>query len=233
MLQWLIIMRLRISKIDLNSSEAYRAYVGLLKDKFFLVNLVIAFILQLVAINISNEAGFVATQAASAPVTDLIISHVPRIDTYPIHAELSGIFFKYRIFFIVLMLPYAPFALYAMSLIMLTRSVFINLTNLGIPIDSRPIVSTGTFGGDLFFSGHVAFPFMLALIFWNLKLLRYFFLILTVVFGLGALLGHYHYSIDVFAAPFITYGIFNLSKKLFKDMHLYTDKYEYLYKRRK
>jgi hypothetical protein len=40
-------------------------------------------------------------------------------------------------------------------------------------------------------------------------------LTLTAFFGAVVLLGHYHYSIDVLAALFITHGIFQLSCWLF------------------
>ena len=72
-----------------------------------------------------------------------------------------------------------------------------------------------TFQGNFFYSGHTAFPFLLALIFWDNKYLRYLFLFLTVFFGASVLLAHVHYSIDVFAAPFIVYGMFIITTRLF------------------
>jgi PAP2 superfamily C-terminal len=45
--------------------------------------------------------------------------------------------------------------------------------------------------------------------------LRLFYLALTAFFGAVVLLGHYHYSIDVLAALFITHGVFQLSCWLF------------------
>jgi membrane-associated phospholipid phosphatase len=72
-----------------------------------------------------------------------------------------------------------------------------------------------TFQGNFFYSGHTAFPFLLALIFWDNKYLRYLFLFLTVFFGAAVLLAHVHYSIDVFAAPFIVYGMYVITARLF------------------
>ena len=42
-----------------------------------------------------------------------------------------------------------------------------------------------------------------------------FYLALTGFFGSIVLLGHYHYSIDVLAALFITHGVFQISCWLF------------------
>jgi hypothetical protein len=36
------------------------------------------------------------------------------------------------------------------------------------------------------------------------------------VFGLSVLIAHIHYSIDVFAAPFMAYSIFSLARYFFK-----------------
>jgi hypothetical protein len=44
---------------------------------------------------------------------------------------------------------------------------------------------------------------------------RIFYLALTAFFGAVVLLGHYHYSIDVLAALFITHGVFQMSCWLF------------------
>ena len=44
---------------------------------------------------------------------------------------------------------------------------------------------------------------------------RMFYLVLTAFFGAIVLLGHYHYSIDVLAALFITHGVFQTSCWLF------------------
>ncbi|UVK57536.1 sphingomyelin synthase family protein (plasmid) [Mesorhizobium sp. AR02] len=73
-----------------------------------------------------------------------------------------------------------------------------------------------TFGGDLFFSGHTGAPFLLALMFWKDSRLRFAFLAAAVLFGAAVLLGHLHYSIDVFAAFFISYGVHDLARFLFR-----------------
>ncbi len=72
-------------------------------------------------------------------------------------------------------------------------------------------------GDDLFFSGHVGLTFLMALLLWDVPVLRYIYLAISVMFAGVVLLGHLHYSIDVFAAYFITYTIFILATRLFKS----------------
>jgi hypothetical protein len=64
-------------------------------------------------------------------------------------------------------------------------------------------------------SGHTGLPFLAALAFWHIPQWRTFYLALTAFFGTIVLLGHYHYSIDVLAALFITHGVFQVSCWLF------------------
>jgi len=62
---------------------------------------------------------------------------------------------------------------------------------------------------DLFFSGHVATLFLLFLTARN-RVLRAAFLVVTVVVGTGLIWQHVHYTIDVLAAPFVTFGCYRL-----------------------
>jgi membrane-associated phospholipid phosphatase len=68
----------------------------------------------------------------------------------------------------------------------------------------------------------------MALIFWNdSKFVRWISLIASITFGASVLLGHLHYSIDVFAAFFITYAIYHISQKFFaEDFLLFNKKIE-------
>jgi membrane-associated phospholipid phosphatase len=113
-----------------------------------------------------------------------------------------------------------PFTLRSVSLFTIIRAFFITLTHLGpfpdrVTLTSNFILNKLTFGGDLFFSGHTGLPFLMALIFWQNKVLRYSFLVASVIFGVSVILGHLHYSIDVFAAYFITYSIYHLAVLVF------------------
>jgi len=112
-----------------------------------------------------------------------------------------------------------PFALKAMALFLLVRAVFVALTHMApSPIDPQktvPFFNSIFYGSDLFFSGHTGMPLLAALAFWHIPQWRIFYLALTAFFGVVVLLGHYHYSIDVLAALFITHGVFQISCWLF------------------
>jgi len=56
----------------------------------------------------------------------------------------------------------------------------------------------------------------MALVFYHEKHWRYIYFAISIVFGISVLIAHIHYSIDVFAAPFITYSIFSIARILFK-----------------
>jgi hypothetical protein len=157
-----------------------------------------------------------ATNRASNPVDDLFLSNVPVFEV--------GAFFVYGMFILIAFITFLclwrpnriPFVLYSLAIFVVIRAIFVSLTHIG-PFDPQAASNFGDaitrafFGADLFFSGHTGAPFLMALIFWREALLRYIFLAWSVFFGLIVLLGHLHYSIDVLAAFFITYGIFNIA----------------------
>ena len=169
-----------------------------------------------------------ATDSASNPVTDIVLSNIP--------AFAVGDLFVYGSLLMALLTALVcfahpnrtPFALNALALFWIIRSGFVSLTHLGpspiqTPINfdfNLGIVATRFLtGNDLFFSGHVGWAFLLALLFWNEKTLRYIFLAWSVFFVVVVLLGHIHYSIDVASAFFITYGIYHLALWLFPREH--------------
>ncbi len=121
---------------------------------------------------------------------------------------------------------YLNFGIKAIALFNIVRALFLTLTHIGpYPTEFLPgpnnfgfgFYRLFTFQGNYFFSGHTGIPFLLALIFWDKKLWRDLFLVLTPVFGATVLLAHVHYSIDVFAAPFIVYGIYMITRKVFPE----------------
>lgn len=177
---------------------------------------------------INYMAGVYASNHVSNPVNDLILDHLPTLDVDGIFIYGIIVFFFFVIGLLSIHPRRIPFVLKSFSLFLIVRSFFIILTHLAPSVHQAPlettsfIVNTFTFTGDLFFSGHTGLPFLMALVFWDEKRLRYTFLMTAVLFGVVVLLGHYHYSIDVFAAFFITFGVYKISERLFtKDFHLF------------
>lgn len=184
--------------------------------------------LFLVSLVINYFATIYASQRTSLPVTDLILSNIRLFDVDGIiiygplllivYASIVTLYHPKRI----------PFVLKSVALFIIIRAIFISLTHIGPfspqeligPIRILNILGMGT-SADLFFSGHTGQPFLLALIYWDDIKLRLIFLATSIVFAASVLLGHVHYSIDVFAAFFITYAIFHIAIYVFsKDWKL-------------
>ncbi|HEY4501751.1 MAG TPA: phosphatase PAP2-related protein [Candidatus Paceibacterota bacterium] len=189
----------------------------------FAIFLFAIFVIQPYAIDFANEA-------ATSPVGDIILSNTPVFDV--------GIFFVYGMFLLVLFITVLclshpnriAFVLHSLTLFVLIRSAFVSLTHVGAfttqaASDFGPAITRMFFGADHFFSGHTGAPFLMALIFWQYPALRYTFLGWSVFFGTIVLLGHLHYTIDVLAAFFITYGIFHIARWLLpRDWALFNQK---------
>lgn len=166
-------------------------------------------------------AGHYATTHTSNSVTDIILNNIPVYDVGFIFVDGSLALFIFVVILLIYEPKRIPFVAKSLALFIFIRSISINLTHLApfpnkAPLDPSRILEKITFGGDLFFSGHTGIPFLLALIFWEEKVLRYIFIAISLIFGASVLLGHLHYSIDVFAAYFITYTIFQMAQKIFK-----------------
>ena len=174
-------------------------------------------------------AGVYATAHASNYVEDIILSNIPVFD-------VGWIFVWGAIALIVFITLLAlshpkriPFILHSLSLFFFIRGSFVALTHLGpyptqtsLDLDFGNLFAKQFGGADFFFSAHTGIPFLMALLFWQDKTFRYIFLTWSAVFGVVVLLGHLHYSIDVFSAFFITYSIYHIARWLFpKDYQLF------------
>ena len=186
---------------------------------FGVLLLILSIIVQIVLGRFSSGV------AVNAPgVRDIFLDNLPLVN---LSAVIVGGAIVLWVFAGVLLIvdPHRLiFAIKAIALYIISRAFFFSLTHIGpYPLSYSPgpqnhgygLYHLITFQGNFFYSGHTAFPFLLALIFWDNKYLRYLFLALTVVFGASVLLAHVHYSIDVFAAPFIVYGVYVITERLF------------------
>jgi hypothetical protein len=196
-------------------------YKHCLSNKFYVSSFVAALVFLSASLVINFYAGTYATQMASNPVTDIILDNIPVFDVDGIFVW-GAIIFVGCIVLVCLSHPHRiPFTLKTISLFVVVRSLFISLTHIApsptqVMLDPLSWTSNFIFGGDLFFSGHTGLPFLLALLFWDNKKLRISFISLSVILGSVSLMGHLHYSIDVFAAFFITYGIYCIAEQIFK-----------------
>ncbi len=203
------------------------------KQKSFIHSSIAGVTLLLVSLIVNYFANVYTMDHAGNYVSDIILDNIPVVN---VEFFFYDGFFLLWVFVILLVFnePHRiPFLTKNIALFILIRSVFIMLTHLGIPpkhstLDPNDIFSFTTLGNDMFFSSHSGLPFMMALVFWEDKNLRFFFILASIFFASVVLLGHLHYSIDVFAAFFISYTIFHISQNFFpKDYRLFMKKNAY------
>jgi hypothetical protein len=195
-------------------------------QKSFVNNVLIGIIFLVVAFFANYYANSYTTAHASNYVTDILLDNLPVVDVHLIFSEGAIVFILALIAILLYEPKYLPFALKSIAVFVLVRSFFLILTHLAPPfhqiyINPADYISRLSSGQDLFFSAHTGLPFLMAFVFWKQKRIRYFFFICSFIGGASVLLGHLHYSIDVFSALFISFGIFHICKNLFpKDYKL-------------
>jgi len=100
------------------------------------------------------------------------------------------------------------------SLLLIIRSLFMIFTHLETPAGAVSVNYPWFFRGlyfenDMFFSGHTAMTFLGFYLF-RRSWVRYVFLVGSIVMAIVVLAMHVHYSIDVLAAFFMTYGSYRI-----------------------
>lgn len=207
----------------------YRQWKELLKERKFRRSLGAGILLFIAAYIANYEAVLYTNEIQVLTVGDLILDNIPTVDL-----SLIYVFGIYLVAAIVTFYPFlfkpalAPFTLKTVSAFIIIRAFFISLTHLGAPANffnlpqfvERSDILRIFYTNDLFFSGHTGFPFLAALIFWETKWLRRFLILMSIAQATTVLFMHVHYSIDVFSAYFITYSIYIVSHRIFKDLNL-------------
>jgi len=204
---------------------------ALWSQKYFHSSFATGIALLVVSLVANYFANIYTTNHASNYVSDVILDNIPVFNVDFIFLEGMGIFLVILALLLLRDPKKIPFALKSIATFVLIRSVFIMLTHMAVPPVHSYIDPTSTFrymtaGNDMFFSSHTGLPFLMALVFWSNKKLRLFFLLTSIVFAISVLMGHLHYSIDVFAAFFITYSIFHIAQRLFPGDYKLVDKDE-------
>ena len=190
-------------------------------QKAFLYSTIAGILLLFVSLAVNYiTIAYAATHVSNA-VTDLFLNNLPVVNV-DIIVVYGAYLFPFILLAIMLHRPHSiPFMLKSIALFVLIRALFTTLTHLAPPqphaVLDHTLPTYISSGYDLFFSGHTGLPFLMAIIFWQILSLRYFFLISSFIAGGAVLLGHLHYSIDVFSAFFITYGIFKICETIFKN----------------
>ena len=203
----------------------------LIKDRAFLFSLLLGVVVFffgqyiLIAAMRYNDEMF---QVVS--VGDFILDRIPTYNLSFLFTWGMWMIMLPVAFYAVLIRPeLAPWALKTYGIFAIVRGGFILLTHLGPPegiiylnnpelLAQDPIFERFFFMNDLFFSGHVGNAFLGFLIFRKFKF-KWFCLIGSVVMAVTVLVMHIHYSIDVFGAYFITYGIYAFSDRIFHKLN--------------
>lgn len=194
-------------------------------DKRLRRSSLIALLLLAGSFVINFYAGTYANEKWTTPVTDIVLSNTKAYDVDGIFSLGIPLFFLFILIRCLRYPTHIPYILKSVAAFIIIRSVFITLTHIG-PFPWRVMVLNAgflwklNFGADLFFSGHTGMPFLMALMFWRNKWMRYIFIFAAVFFGIVVLLWHLHYSIDVLAAFFITYTINHLNEIFWKKDRL-------------
>ncbi|MBM3233363.1 hypothetical protein FJZ18_04325 [Candidatus Pacearchaeota archaeon] len=185
--------------------------------------LVIIAVIGFLSIISNKAAGTYADSFISLPAPDIILDSIGPYDVTFLYVWFF-LLVMYSLFLYPLIFTPGRFY-YACGLIAfftIVRSIFISLTHLYAPAQAispvfPPTFSTIAYTNDLFFSGHTGLPFLGFLMFKN-HWAKEFFLFSSIVLGASTLLMHQHYSIDVFAAFFITYGIYVMGNSIYKKI---------------
>ncbi len=208
--------------------ESIHHWKVLLKDRAYVVSLLLGFAVLIGAYLINHFTSVVNDAYVYVSVGDFILDKIP---TYNMEFFFTWVMYGLMaicFFYPVLFKPeIVPFGLKTFGLLILLRCGFINLTNIGPPegfyydggIVGGSTLSDLLFRNDLFFSGHTSYPFLGYLLFKESRI-RWVLLAGSILMAITVLAMHVHYSIDVFAAFFITYGTYKMSDTIFNKLNL-------------
>jgi len=201
-------------------------------QKQFALSALLGLVFLAVSMTINYYANLYAIKKAGNSVGDILLNILPVVNTNIIFFEGAIIFFALLFVLLAYEPKGIPFVVKSIALFIVIRSGFVVLTHYGpdltrAPFDDDAFMAIFTSSSDLFFSGHTGLPYLFALIFWGQRPWRLFFLGSSIVAGVSVLLAHYHYTIDVASAFFITFGVYHITRRLFKkDYNLFLSDFE-------
>ena len=198
-------------------------------NKVFLISTLLGVVFFIFSLFFNYFSLNYSIKAVGNSTTDILLDNLPVVNVDMVFSE-GALLFVLFIFALFLFSPkIIPFTLKSIALFVCIRATFVAMTHLGIPIDHiktdfDSLRYVGGAGADQFFSGHTGLPFLMSLLYWENKTLRWVFFTFSIIAGTAVLLGHLHYTIDVFAAFFISYTIYHIALKMFpKDRELFLD----------
>lgn len=195
-------------------------------NRFFVFSSVAGVLFLIGSFFVNYYAAQYATIEAGNATTDVLLNILPVVNTDIIFTEGALLFIIFVVILSLAQPKTIPLTLKSIALFICVRSLFVIMTHLGpspdhISAELNNIKYFST-GADLFFSGHTGLPFLMSLLFWDNKYLRWIFLSCSLIAASAVLLGHLHYTIDVFSAFFITFGISRISLWAFdKDARVF------------
>ena len=217
-----------MKKIKTAFGEWVHRWRVLLNDRAYVWSLVAGIAIFVAAYFVNYWASVAHDQVHYAPVGDLILNWLPTYDLEFIFTWGIWTLVALTILYPTIFKPELwPFVLKTFGILFLVRSCFITLTDIGPPegffYENGVTVGTNPlreliFRNDLFFSGHVAIPFLSFLLFKDSKF-KWVMLVGAILEAITVLVMHIHYSIDVFSAFFITHGVYAISNKVFNDLN--------------
>jgi membrane-associated phospholipid phosphatase len=163
-------------------------------------------------------------QREGATVNDFLINRIPARD-------LSLLIFisiwSTGLLCVISMIKNPRFMLLLLAayfIVSISRFISIGLFPLEPPANLIPLVDplSNQFYGDtyitkdLFYSGHTSTVFLMFLCL-EKKWMKWIALLASILVGIGVLVQHVHYTVDVLAAPIFTYALFWLVRKYWVD----------------
>lgn len=193
--------------------------------KWWIAVVAIAIVLLLLSYTLYTKLGWVADQRALPMGDDWLLRRLPVLNTLPV---LSWGWFALHFYAGAAAAAYTPkrvpFLLFTLALYMGVRAAFVFLSPIGAPagmVDMRlhdflfsRLLGTWTFTNEFVFSGHTSIPFLFFL-FFRTPGLKALMLAGSLVMGVCVLLSRNHYTVDVLAAPLVTYSVYAASEALY------------------
>ncbi len=196
--------------------ELVEEHTALSREMWWIIGIATGLVALLAARISISVMGFLVTARGGPALNDLILDRVMRGDVLWLHLLAIVLLSSICILLLVLYPRSAPFLLWSCALVFFFRALCLPLTEFGMYADAVKIKGSSlTFGGDLFFSGHVAIASVLVYVLWKNVAARIALLLLLVAIIAILIKGHLHYSIDIIAAPFFAYGACNIIRVSF------------------